>query len=63
MHGGPGDENYNRGYEWCLAPPQNKKGTRVLISLWDSLMFGRVLKSHGNRKMTTVQIRMRACDF
>ena len=30
------------------AEPQacedNTKGTRVLISLWDSLMFGRVLK-------------------
>ena len=24
---------------------QYKKGTRVLISLWDSLMFGRVLKT------------------
>ena len=26
------------------SPPSIQKGTRVLISLWDSLMFGRVLE-------------------
>ena len=28
-----------------MARPAIQKGTRVLVLLWDSLMFGRVLKS------------------
>ena len=30
----------------CSRAPAIQKGTRVLISLWVSLMFGRVPKSH-----------------
>ena len=44
----------------CLLPPARaaiQKGTRVLISLWDSLMFGRVPGTHQNISEPHTEIR------
>ena len=37
----------------CAFLPSIQKGTRVLISLWDSLMLGRVPKNAAFRKVLT----------
>ena len=41
--GSTSPHRYQCGELWPVFAIQ--KGTRVLVSLWDSLMFGRVLKS------------------